>query len=231
MTLVLQREGGRSLRVGLAVPLLGTAAELREMVAREGDVPPQQVKGRHSEPVCCAVPGAEPCWALYNAACRAGPCCVPCTALCAMLCAVSCICTVCHLLCCALPRATLCHVLRAMFCAICSTMSCAICAMCCALCHAVHQVLCHVPRGVLHHVLCAMYLHCVPCATSRAMCHMPQVILAEVSPQGFLRSLDDAEELSTAGQEAPLYALQAPPEAPAGTGHCVGLVALVASYW
>ncbi|XP_042739699.1 ubiquitin carboxyl-terminal hydrolase 43 [Lagopus leucura] len=84
VTLVLQREGGRSLRVGLAVPLLGTAAELREMVAREGDVPPQQV------------------------------------------------------------------------------------------------------------------------------------ILAEVSPQGFLRSLDDAEELSTAGQEAPLYALQAPPEAPAG---------------
>ncbi|XP_042687188.1 ubiquitin carboxyl-terminal hydrolase 43, partial [Centrocercus urophasianus] len=88
VTLVLQREGGRSLRVGLAVPLLGTAAELREMVAREGDVPPQQV------------------------------------------------------------------------------------------------------------------------------------ILAEVSPQGFLRSLDDAEELSTAGQEAPLYALQAPPEAPAGVLCC-----------
>ncbi|XP_010719590.2 ubiquitin carboxyl-terminal hydrolase 43 [Meleagris gallopavo] len=84
VTLVLQREGGRSLRVGLAVPLLGTAAELREMVAREGDVPPQQV------------------------------------------------------------------------------------------------------------------------------------ILAEVSSQGFLRSLDDTEELSTAGQEAPLYALQAPPEAPTG---------------
>jgi len=57
------------------------------------------------------------------------------------------------------------------------------------------------------------------------------VILAEVSPQGFLRSLDDTEELSTAGQGAPLYALQAPPEAPAGTGRRVGLVALVASYW
>ncbi|XP_021270312.1 ubiquitin carboxyl-terminal hydrolase 43 isoform X3 [Numida meleagris] len=84
VTLVLQREGGRSLRVGLAVPLLGTAAELREMVAREGDVPPQQV------------------------------------------------------------------------------------------------------------------------------------ILAEVSPQGSLRSLDDSEELSTAGQGAPLYALQAPPDPPAG---------------
>ncbi|XP_032304214.1 ubiquitin carboxyl-terminal hydrolase 43 isoform X1 [Coturnix japonica] len=84
VTLVLQREGGRSLRVGLAVPLLGTAAELREMVAQEGDVPPQQV------------------------------------------------------------------------------------------------------------------------------------ILAEVSPQGFLHSLDDTKELSMAGQGAPLYALQAPPEAPPG---------------
>ncbi|NXC46708.1 UBP43 hydrolase, partial [Penelope pileata] len=87
VTLVLQREGGRSVRVGLAVPLLGTAAELRDMVAREGDVPPQQV------------------------------------------------------------------------------------------------------------------------------------ILAEVSPQGSLRSLGDAEELGTAGQGAPLYALQAPPEPPAGTRH------------
>uniref|UniRef100_G1MVR0 ubiquitinyl hydrolase 1 n=1 Tax=Meleagris gallopavo TaxID=9103 RepID=G1MVR0_MELGA len=61
VTLVLQREGGRSLRVGLAVPLLGTAAELREMVAREGDVPPQQVTGRHPEPLCRAVPGAGLC--------------------------------------------------------------------------------------------------------------------------------------------------------------------------
>ncbi|XP_072207815.1 ubiquitin carboxyl-terminal hydrolase 43 isoform X2 [Excalfactoria chinensis] len=84
VTLVLQREGGRSLRVGLAVPLLGTAAELREMVAQEGDVPPQQV------------------------------------------------------------------------------------------------------------------------------------ILAEVSPQGFLHSLDDTKELSMAGQGAPLYALQAPPGPPPG---------------
>ncbi|NXJ09231.1 UBP43 hydrolase, partial [Odontophorus gujanensis] len=97
VTLVLQREGGRSLRVGLAVPLLGTAAELREMVAREGDVPPEQV------------------------------------------------------------------------------------------------------------------------------------VLAEVSPQGVLRSLDDTEELSTAGQGAPLYALQAPPEPPTGTGRHVGLMAVVAS--
>ncbi|NWS41126.1 UBP43 hydrolase, partial [Probosciger aterrimus] len=38
-----------------------------------------------------------------------------------------------------------------------------------------------------------------------------QVILAEVSPQGFLRSLGDAEELGTAGERAPLYAFQPPP--------------------
>ncbi|NXI62332.1 UBP43 hydrolase, partial [Anseranas semipalmata] len=41
VTLALQREGRRLVRVGLAVPLLGTVAELREMVAREGDVPPE----------------------------------------------------------------------------------------------------------------------------------------------------------------------------------------------
>ncbi|KAM6317563.1 ubiquitin carboxyl-terminal hydrolase 43 [Podargus strigoides] len=38
-----------------------------------------------------------------------------------------------------------------------------------------------------------------------------QVILAEVSPQGFLRSLGDAEELGAAGEGAPLYAFQPPP--------------------
>ncbi|XP_071881999.1 ubiquitin carboxyl-terminal hydrolase 43 isoform X4 [Anas platyrhynchos] len=43
VTLVLQRDAGRPLRVGLAVPLRGTVAELRAMVAREGDVPPEQV--------------------------------------------------------------------------------------------------------------------------------------------------------------------------------------------
>lgn len=45
VTLVLQRDAGRPLRVGLAVPLRGTVAELRAMVAREGDVPPEQVPG------------------------------------------------------------------------------------------------------------------------------------------------------------------------------------------
>ncbi|XP_014815602.1 PREDICTED: ubiquitin carboxyl-terminal hydrolase 43 [Calidris pugnax] len=43
VTLVLQCERRRFLRVGLAVPLLGTVAELREMVAREGHIPPEQV--------------------------------------------------------------------------------------------------------------------------------------------------------------------------------------------
>nr|XP_047931934.1 ubiquitin carboxyl-terminal hydrolase 43 [Anser cygnoides] len=43
VTLVLQREARRPVRVGLAVPLRGTVAELRAMVAREGDVPPEQV--------------------------------------------------------------------------------------------------------------------------------------------------------------------------------------------
>ncbi|KAM6403487.1 ubiquitin carboxyl-terminal hydrolase 43 [Rhynochetos jubatus] len=43
VTLVLQCERRRFLRVGLAVPLLGTVAELRAMVAREGRIPPEQV--------------------------------------------------------------------------------------------------------------------------------------------------------------------------------------------
>ncbi|NXE30423.1 UBP43 hydrolase, partial [Ardeotis kori] len=43
VTLVLQCERWRFVRVGLAVPLLGTVAELREMVAREGRIPPEQV--------------------------------------------------------------------------------------------------------------------------------------------------------------------------------------------
>ncbi|NWZ74109.1 UBP43 hydrolase, partial [Acrocephalus arundinaceus] len=43
VTLVLQCERWRFVRVGLAVPLRGTVADLREMVAREGCVPPEQV--------------------------------------------------------------------------------------------------------------------------------------------------------------------------------------------
>ncbi|NXH42501.1 UBP43 hydrolase, partial [Dicaeum eximium] len=43
VTLVLQCERRRFVRVGLAVPLLGTVADLREMVAREGRVPAEQV--------------------------------------------------------------------------------------------------------------------------------------------------------------------------------------------
>ncbi|NXO13229.1 UBP43 hydrolase, partial [Oriolus oriolus] len=43
VTLVLQGERWRFVRVGLAVPLLGTVADLREMVAREGRIPPEQV--------------------------------------------------------------------------------------------------------------------------------------------------------------------------------------------
>ncbi|KAM9258133.1 ubiquitin carboxyl-terminal hydrolase 43 [Cariama cristata] len=43
VTLVLQCERWRFVRVGLAVPLLGTVAELRAMVAREGHIPPEQV--------------------------------------------------------------------------------------------------------------------------------------------------------------------------------------------
>ncbi|NXJ65034.1 UBP43 hydrolase, partial [Rostratula benghalensis] len=43
VTLVLQCERWRFVRVGLAVPLLGRVAELREMVAREGHIPPEQV--------------------------------------------------------------------------------------------------------------------------------------------------------------------------------------------
>ncbi|XP_059684361.1 ubiquitin carboxyl-terminal hydrolase 43 [Gavia stellata] len=43
VTLALQCERRRFVRVGLAVPLLGTVAELREMVAREGRIPPEQV--------------------------------------------------------------------------------------------------------------------------------------------------------------------------------------------
>ncbi|KAM4674531.1 ubiquitin carboxyl-terminal hydrolase 43 [Amazona ochrocephala] len=43
VTLVLQCERRRFVRVGLAVPLSGTVAELRKMVAREGRIPPEQV--------------------------------------------------------------------------------------------------------------------------------------------------------------------------------------------
>ncbi|NWU94105.1 UBP43 hydrolase, partial [Upupa epops] len=43
VTLMLQSERRRFVRVGLAVPLLGTVAQLREMVAREGHISPEQV--------------------------------------------------------------------------------------------------------------------------------------------------------------------------------------------
>ncbi|NWS59668.1 UBP43 hydrolase, partial [Chunga burmeisteri] len=52
--------------------------------------------------------------------------------------------------------------------------------------------------------------------------HIPpeQVILAEVSPRGFLRSLGDAEELGAAGEAAPLYAFQPPAACRTGTAPC-----------
>ncbi|NXC33718.1 UBP43 hydrolase, partial [Campylorhamphus procurvoides] len=53
-----------------------------------------------------------------------------------------------------------------------------------------------------------------------------QVILAEVSPRGFLRSLADQEELGTAGQGAPLYAFQPPPARRAGTASDQGWAGL-----
>lgn len=56
-----------------------------------------------------------------------------------------------------------------------------------------------------------------PRGTLRARGAVPQVILAEVSPRGFLRSLGDAEELGAAGEGAPLYAFQPPPARRAGT--------------
>ncbi|NXO69403.1 UBP43 hydrolase, partial [Phainopepla nitens] len=46
VTLVLQCERWRFVRVGMAVPLRGTVADLREMVAREGRIPAEQVRGR-----------------------------------------------------------------------------------------------------------------------------------------------------------------------------------------
>ncbi|NXX55884.1 UBP43 hydrolase, partial [Scopus umbretta] len=109
VTLVLQCERWRFVRVGLAVPLHGTVAELREMVAREGRIPPEQVTG----------------WGVEGG---------------------------------------------------------------------------RAPSGTL-----------------RAPGAVPQVILAEVSPRGFLRSLGDAEELGAAGEGAPLYAFQPPPARRAGT--------------
>lgn len=54
VTLVLQCERWRFVRVGLAVPLLGTVADLRAMVAREGRIPPEQVTGRGGR--CAAQP-------------------------------------------------------------------------------------------------------------------------------------------------------------------------------
>ncbi|NXF55283.1 UBP43 hydrolase, partial [Oceanites oceanicus] len=108
VTLVLQCERWRFVRVGLAVPLLGTVAELREMVAQEGRIPAEQVTG--------GIRGGTP------------------------------------------PSRTL-----------------------------------RVPGAV------------------------PQVILAEVSPRGLLRSLGDAEQLAAAGEAAPLYAFQPPPARRAGT--------------
>ncbi|NXY15505.1 UBP43 hydrolase, partial [Atrichornis clamosus] len=109
VTLVLQCERWRFVRVGLAVPLLGTVADLREMVAREGRIPPEQVTGARR-------------------AGNTGP-----------------------------------------------------------------------ALGVLR------------CGG------VPQVILAEVSPRGFLRSLSDPEALGAAGEEGPVYAFQPPPARCAGT--------------
>ncbi|NXA35898.1 UBP43 hydrolase, partial [Eudromia elegans] len=43
VTLVFQCKSQRFVRVGLAVPLCSTVAKLREMVAREGRIPPEQV--------------------------------------------------------------------------------------------------------------------------------------------------------------------------------------------
>ncbi|XP_069510673.1 ubiquitin carboxyl-terminal hydrolase 43 [Ambystoma mexicanum] len=43
VTLVFQSKQQRFLRIGLAIPLLGTVASLREMVADEGKIPPEQV--------------------------------------------------------------------------------------------------------------------------------------------------------------------------------------------
>lgn len=64
VTLVLQCERWRFVRVGLAVPLLGTVAELREMVAREGHIPPEQVTGtREGTPLLGDTDSAVPqCW-------------------------------------------------------------------------------------------------------------------------------------------------------------------------
>ncbi|NXT34052.1 UBP43 hydrolase, partial [Pelecanoides urinatrix] len=111
VTLVLQCERRRFVRVGLAVPLLGTVAELREMVAREGRIPPEQVMG----------------------------------------------------------------------------------------------------GGGTGHGDTPLS------GTLRVLGAVPQVILAEVSPRGFLRSLGDAEELGAAGEGAALYAFQPPPARHAGT--------------
>ncbi|NXX25809.1 UBP43 hydrolase, partial [Nicator chloris] len=47
-----------------------------------------------------------------------------------------------------------------------------------------------------------------------------QVILAELSPRGFLRSLADPEALAAAGEAAPVYAFQPPPARRAGTAPC-----------
>ncbi|NXB97488.1 UBP43 hydrolase, partial [Vidua chalybeata] len=50
-----------------------------------------------------------------------------------------------------------------------------------------------------------------------------QVILAEVSPRGLLRSLADPEALRAAGEAAPVYAFQPPPARRAGSGSLMGL--------
>ncbi|NWW22898.1 UBP43 hydrolase, partial [Falcunculus frontatus] len=108
VTLVLQCERWRFVRVGLAVPLLGTVADLREMVAREGHIPPEQVTGARRGKNGTGQRDAE----------GAGT--------------------------------------------------------------------------------------------------IPQVILAEVSPRGFLRSLSDPEALGVAGEAGPVYAFQPPPARRAG---------------
>lgn len=48
VTLVFSSKGQRYLRVGLAVPLFGSLACLRRMVADEGKISPDQVTGAHT---------------------------------------------------------------------------------------------------------------------------------------------------------------------------------------
>lgn len=50
VTLVFPSQSQRFLRVGLAVPILGTVAALRKMVAQEGSVPVEEVRRKRLGP-------------------------------------------------------------------------------------------------------------------------------------------------------------------------------------